>query len=95
MPTTKKETPSPEKEGTKKDALPNGWLTPSGFAKVLSEQEGEMIRPQRIYGYVKNGRDFPHKKHSDGRVILDSQKAIAWFEALKVRKAAAAEAKKA
>ena len=71
----------------KKDPLPKGWLTPTGLAKVLSKLEGVEIRPQRIYGYVKSGKEFPHKKHTDGRVIVDEAKAIAWFKDLKGRKA--------
>lgn len=75
----------------KKDPLPKGWLTPTGLAKVLSEREGTEIRPQRIYGYVKSGKEFPHKAHTDGRVIVDEKLAIAWFDELKARKAATAE----
>ena len=103
MPAKKKAAPSKEeaivneglkelltfnKGASKKDPLPEGWLTPSGFAKVLSKKEKMDIRPQRIYGYVKNGKDFPSKKHTDGRVILDSSAAISWFEDLKKRKVA-------
>lgn len=71
----------------KKDPLPGGWLTPTGLSKVLSEREGIEIRPQRIYGYVKSGKNFPHKSHTDGRVIVEEKKALAWYDELKNRKA--------
>lgn len=77
----------------KKDLLPKGWLTPTGLAKVLSKLEGIEIRPQRIYGYVKSGKNFPHKLHTDGRVIVDEAKAIAWFKELKARKTEAGQDK--
>lgn len=83
--------PKPAKAASKKDPLPDGWLTPSGFAKQLSESTGTDVRPQRIYGYVKSGKDFPFKNHTDGRVILDVAKAIKWFNDLQARKTAKEE----
>tara|TARA_Y100001951_G_C11288013_1_gene270106 strand:+ start:1180 stop:1476 length:297 start_codon:yes stop_codon:yes gene_type:complete len=82
----------PEAKAPKKDDLPSGWLTPTGLAKKLSEVTGTEIRPQRIYGYVKSGKEFPHKLHTDGRVIVDEAKALRWFQDLMSRKAESAAA---
>ena len=86
---TKTEKKVPAKT-SKKDDLPSGWLTPTGLAKKLSELSGTEVRPQRIYGYVKSGKEFPHKQHTDGRVIVEEAKAIKWFQDLAARKADAA-----
>mgnify|MGYP001271131685 CR=1 FL=1 len=75
-----------EVKAPKKDDLPGGWLTPTGLAKVLSELTKSEIRPQRVYGYVKSGKEFPHKLHTDGRVIVEEARAIKWFQDLMSRK---------
>lgn len=87
MPTATKKINEQNTTNDKKEPLPSGWLTPTGLAKVLSEKEGVEIRPQRIYGYVKSGKNFPHKLHTDGRVIVDEKLALTWFKDLKGRKA--------
>jgi hypothetical protein len=93
---------------SKKDPLPEGWETPTAFAHRLSDVlEGydkttNPFKPQMVYGYVKNGKDFPQKNHTDGRFIVEIEPALAWIqvrvekrkerEAAKVAAAAAAEA---
>lgn len=48
----------------KKDDLPEGWITPTALAKIVD------LKPQQVYGYVKNGKGFPFKNHTDGRFIV-------------------------
>jgi hypothetical protein len=94
---TAEETPTAEaaKPAKKTKApVPEGWETPVQFAKRISTQEGVEVRPQIVYGYVKNNKEFPHDKNSDGAVIVHIEKALAWYEGLKTRRAERA-AKKA
>jgi hypothetical protein len=58
------ETAKADKPASKKDPLPDGWLTPTGLSHIVE------LKPQMVYGYVKNGKDFPSKLHTDGRVIV-------------------------
>jgi len=81
-------------EKTKKDPVPDGWETPVQFAKRLSAQLGTEFRPQMVYGFIKNSKDFPNKQNTDGHWIVDIEAALAWFDAKEQRKAERA-AKKA
>jgi hypothetical protein len=85
----------PKKE---KAPLPDGFITPVQFAKKLSEKLGKDIRPQVIYGYVRNSKDFPSQKNTDGAFIVDEAKAFTWYdqkEARRVEREAAKTAKEA
>jgi hypothetical protein len=84
---------------SKKDPLPEGWETPTAFAHRLTDQlEGyskeNPFKPQMVYGYVKNGKDFPQKNHTDGRFIVEIEPALAWIQ-VRVEKRAEREAAKA
>lgn len=85
---TEASTDEPEpakKESKKKDPEPEGWTTPTGLAHMLTERYDEYskenpFKPQMVYGYVKNGKEFPHKQHTDGRVIVEIEPALAWVD---------------
>jgi hypothetical protein len=83
-----------------KHPLPEGWETPTAFAHRLSDtleghsRESNPFRPQMVYGYVKNGKEFPSKLHTDGRVIVNIEEALAWVK-VRVDKRAEREAAKA
>jgi hypothetical protein len=81
-----------------KDPLPDGWETPTAFAHRLTDEldeynkESNPFRPQQVYGYVKNGKEFPSKNHTDGRVIVEIEPALAWVaERVEKRKERAAK----
>lgn len=80
---------------SKKAALPDGWITPVSFAHALSARDGAIIRPQIIYGYIKNSKDFPHDKNTDGRVIVHSDRSFEFVDGLRGRKAEREAAKAA
>ena len=48
-----------ETKGNKKVPVPEGFVSPVGFAKVLSDERGEKVLPQTIYGYIRNMKGFP------------------------------------
>jgi hypothetical protein len=79
-------------EKATKAPLPEGFITPVNFAKALGAKLGKEIRPQIIYGYIKNNgpeskNPFPFEKNSDGAFIVNEQAAYAWYDALQERKA--------
>lgn len=81
----------PAKATRKKDELPEGWETPTAFAHRLTEElEGyskeNPFKPQQVYGYVKNGKDFPQKLHTDGRFIVEIEPALAWVAERQVKR---------
>jgi hypothetical protein len=94
-PETVEETPVEEKPAeakkTKRPAPPEGYVTPVNFAHKLSEKLGHEVRPQIVYGYVKNGKDFPvDNQPLDGggtRPIVHLERGLAWYDALQARKA--------
>lgn len=53
-----------------KDTLPDGWTTPTGLVNLLRERRIVDLKPQAMYGWVKNGKGFPWKFHTDGRYIV-------------------------
>jgi hypothetical protein len=74
-----------------KDPVPDGWCTPVQLMHIINAKYGTAaggvdIRPQIIYGFVKNSKDFPHKKNTDGAVIVPKAEALAWYEQLLVRR---------
>lgn len=83
---------------SKKQPLPEGFVTPTALSHILSERYGEPVAPQRVYGYVKNGKDFPSQQAPDGRVMVPEAEAVAWVDASRERakeRAAKREAKAA
>jgi len=89
-------TKTPKKE---KAPVPEGFITPVGFAHALNKRDKENglpgeTRPQIIYGYVKNSKTFPHQKNTDGAVIVNLEGAFQFIDDLRARKAAK-EAEKA
>ena len=95
--TTTPATEAPAEEAkVKKAPVPEGFVTPVQFGHILTAQlreagtltEHDEIKPQIVYGWVKNGKDFPVEKHPiDGRPILVASKGLEWFAALQARKA--------
>jgi hypothetical protein len=80
-----------------KDPVPEGFITPVEFAKQLGKRLGgdeTTVRPQIIYGYIRNAKDFPFKNNTDGRFIVDLAKGNEWVDAKNKRKSDR-EAKKA
>jgi len=93
------ETEAPAKASRKKDEIPEGWETPTAFAHRLTEElEGyskeNPFKPQMVYGYCKNGKDFPTKMHTDGRYLVEIEPALAWVNE-RAQKRAERAAKKA
>jgi hypothetical protein len=88
-------------EKTKKDPVPEGWETPVAFAKRISAKIGSDFRPQMVYGFIKNSKNFPFKQNTDGHFIVEIEPALTWFDEKETRKAqraadkAAKEAEKA
>jgi hypothetical protein len=92
------ETPAAPAPARKRDPLPEGFLTPVGYAKHRGVQKGgteDTIRPQIVYGYVKNMKGFPFKKHTDGRVILNVKEVDAFLDAKERERAEKKAAKEA
>jgi hypothetical protein len=78
------------KSKSKKTPLPDGYQTPVGFTHVLKEQRGVDVRPQVIYGYVRNNKafqEFSGTNEGDGRVILNVERALAWWDEKEAKKA--------
>jgi hypothetical protein len=91
--------PVAEKKSTK-TPLAEGEISPVDFAKVLSEQYGEEVRPQIVYGYLKNMKGF--KEHTVDRgegvkpqIVIKKDEALAFLAAKREEQKAKAEAKKA
>ena len=80
---------------TKKDPVPDGWETPVQFAKRLSAKLGTDFRPQLVYGFIKNSKQFPFKQNTDGHFIVDIEPALVWFDEKEARKAERVAAKAA
>ena len=77
----------------KRDELPAGYVTPVGFANALKTRDGTEVRPQQIYGYLRNNNaNFKTEvgivEHSDGRPIMVLEQAFAWWDAKEARKEA-------
>jgi hypothetical protein len=78
--------------------LPDGlseddYVKPVKLAKELSEAEGKDIRPQIVYGYIRNGGLQAYTKGGEGRFIVRSE-FDAWVQE-KAQKKAEREAKAA
>jgi hypothetical protein len=87
----------------KRGDLPEGWVTPIQFAKILGERglhknrEGEAVsevRPQMVYSYMRNSPkddrlETTSVEDSNGnkREALNLEEAIAWWERKNARAA--------
>jgi hypothetical protein len=88
---------------SKKDDVPEGWLSAVDFAKhwtkTLQERgelaENETIRPQYIYGYIRNTKGFPNKNHTDGRFIVPVEEATKFLLDRRTARASAKAEKEA
>jgi rubredoxin len=86
--TTNGETPQYESVGggTREfHDIPDGWTTPAGFVKVLKEQRDVDVRGPSLYATAKNNASFPAKRHTDGRIILNIDEALTWWDSRKQR----------
>jgi hypothetical protein len=89
------ETTTEEKAAKKsKIPMPEGKVTPVEFGHKLKELRDVEIRPQVIYGYVKNNKAFQAftDQHDDGRVRVDLEQALTWWDEKEARKAEKAAA---
>jgi hypothetical protein len=92
--TTGEEKPAKEK-APKRGDLPEGFVTPVGFAKILTEKklhrdkDGNVVevKPQMVYSYLKNSPkddklETTTVKDSNGieRKVLKTEDALAWWE---------------
>ena len=93
--------PKAKKEPTRGD-LPEGFVTPVGFAKIATERElhtardgGHEVKPQMVYSYIKNAPKedvFPIQEVEDSRgntrqaVLVED--GVAWWERKNERVAA-------
>jgi hypothetical protein len=78
--------------------LPDGlseddYVKPVKLAKELTEAEGKDVRPQIVYGYIRNGGLQAYTKGGEGRFIIRSE-FDAWVQE-KAQKKAEREAKAA
>lgn len=84
-----------KKAEPKRGTLPEGFVTPIGLAKVLTERglhtnrQGETaeVRPQMVYSYIKNApKDdpFPMQTVQDSlgkdRQAVATEEGVAWWE---------------
>ena len=66
--------------GRSYEELPDGFVTAGGFAKVLKEMRGVDVRPQVIYAAAKSSKQFPARRHSDGRIIVPIDGGLEWWD---------------
>jgi hypothetical protein len=90
---------STEKPKTKKDPVPDGFEPPVAFTKRMNDEfkdqlGGVEMKPQVMYGYLKQNDSFPKLQNTDGHWLVDIEKGREWFAALLTRRAERA-AKKA
>jgi hypothetical protein len=79
-----KEKKAKEKKAPARPPVPEGYITPVAFAKVLSEKLGKDVPPQYIYSTInstKNGKN-PLPTYSEGGRdnLLKLEEALAWWE---------------
>ncbi len=86
---------------SKKAPKPEGFVSPYEFAQLLSDHVGRNIRPQTVYGFVRNettnadGTPFPVEQNTDEHYMVNAEAALAWFDQRQADKAARAAAKAA
>jgi hypothetical protein len=78
-----------------------GEVTPVQFAKEIDIHLGQpegTTKPQIVYGFVKNGKDFPLVDRGEGvtpRQTVPLEAGLAWIDAKATRKAEREAAKAA
>jgi len=78
------ETPAEKK--SKIAPKPEGFVSPYHFAAELKKATGEEVRPQVIYGLVRNkpknakGVEFPVIQNEDGHFMVNVQEALQWWK---------------
>ena len=78
-------------------AVPEGYITPVGFAKKLTEKFGKEVPPQYVYSTIKNApKDHPFPIHSAGgrENLIVLSEGMTWWEE-KLARAAEREQNKA
>lgn len=77
----------------KRGDLPEGYITPIGFAKLATElklhtdrQGGHEVKPQMVYSYMRNApKDDPfpilivQDSNGDDRQVVKPEDAVAWW----------------
>ena len=92
------ETAKPAKQT--KDPKPEGFVSPVEFAKLYSAQIGREVRPQMIYGYIKNNKGFggdPNivQVNTDGHQMVNTKAGLAFLADRDAKASAAKQAKAA
>lgn len=98
---------------TKKDPKPEGYVSPVEFAKLWSAHragqpatleafgeldEGQVVRPQIIYGYIRNNAAFHEAcamQNTDGHWMINTQSGLDFLTQRDSDRAAKASAKAA
>lgn len=70
---------------SKKTPLPEGFVTPVQFSKLVTESRG-YIRPQMIYNYIRNSKTFPGVQNDEGRWMLRPEDGFKWLDDKEQRK---------
>lgn len=71
-------------KASKKHPVPEGWETPARMPHILKERDVCDISPQQMFGFVKNGKEFPKNEdgspflHTDGRYIVPIERTVDW-----------------
>src|SRR3974377_1985707 len=60
---------------------PDGFVTATGFAKLLEETNRGKVRPQVIFATAKSSKTFPARRHpEDGRIIVPVKEGLEWWD---------------
>jgi hypothetical protein len=86
---TKPEEVKPETKKSSRPPVPEGYITPVQFVKVLKEERNVEVAPQVLYSYVNQGKtskgdqDKKLKSYSEGgrENLLKKEEALAWWDA--------------
>ena len=84
-----------------KREVPEGHMTPVNYAKHLGEIEGREVKPQIVYGYVRNSKPFVEAcvtTYEDGKspgYTIDVAKADEFMKGLAEKRTAREAAKAA
>jgi hypothetical protein len=69
-----------KKAESKKTPVPDNHLAPVEYAKHLGEVKGEEVKPQIVYGYIRNMKGFPHvEREGFPRFIIPVAEADAFL----------------
>jgi hypothetical protein len=86
--------PTKAKKESTRPPVPEGYISPVQFAKVLTEhkikngtlEEGKVIAPQVVYSYIKNNPadgkyPFPARTDVEGRaLVLKADEGLKWWD---------------